>query len=320
VLAFAFLRFGPRVIPYPYDFVLCFGIISITCFLYLTVYQRWIAYSFHVLTLASIFALTGLEMTHRLFLCPTEAFRKITGVMGMIQAASFLFWSSVGPQLLNIWIKLPFLMVMAIAAAVCVASFAIYLYRSRNLAYALDDDQEEMEYLLKERAHYAKIRKSSSRRAAVQLDEGVMPTDNQRASCILRDEFTTRRGTMFLMNPTSSHMLEQFANQTLDAALPPHAKAAPEEHEDIVFGKKERRGSMEASWDIRKSIMQMASMRRRDGRRGARMSMARASRLRACAPVSALRPSCNEKMMEMETKRRMKSITMGKRASILTMM
>ena len=70
---------------YPYDIVVYFVIVGISCMSYVVFYKSWIAYSFHILAMGSIFTLFGIEMTCRLFLCPAQAFQQITGIVGVFQ-------------------------------------------------------------------------------------------------------------------------------------------------------------------------------------------------------------------------------------------
>lgn len=75
---------------YPWDVSLYFAIITVSCMMYVIFYQRWIAFSFHILIMGSNFTLFGIEMTSRLFLCPSQAFHQITGFVGMLQVTCLL--------------------------------------------------------------------------------------------------------------------------------------------------------------------------------------------------------------------------------------
>jgi len=318
ILAYVCLLFFSRFMSYPFDFLVWLGGISVTCVLYLTVYDKWIAYSFHVLAVTCIFILGALEMTHRLFLCPSEAFRQITGIVGIIQAGGYFVSALITPKLMMVWTKMPFLILAVLTTLVCVAAFAVYIVRNRTLNDFDDDDdseESEMEYLLKERAHYALIRQSTMRRGAMQLDKWMLPKDEiQEAATVIKQKFSTRRGTMFLFNPCSSSKLEQFANHAIDTglSLPEDRPVTDSDDDELRIGRRRSSARM-STMQIRKSIFAVAAQHGQK-RGGKKMSMARKSQFRNCAPVSAL--SCGgEGVLQQEAKRRMKSVSTPKRAS-----
>ena len=68
-------------------------------------------------------------------------------------------------------------------------------------------------YLAKERAFYAMVNQSKSRRGAILSDQQVSLMDDiQDQMDVLQQQLSTRRGTAFLMNPMAASRLEQFAN------------------------------------------------------------------------------------------------------------
>ena len=70
---------------YPFNVSLYFGVVAVSCMTFVVFYERWIAFSFHILAYGFILGLFGIEMTCRLFLCPPQAFQQITGIVGVLQ-------------------------------------------------------------------------------------------------------------------------------------------------------------------------------------------------------------------------------------------
>jgi len=213
VLAPAFVQWQ-----YPYDVVVYFGLLALSCLLYVVVYEAWLGYSVHLIAMATIMILSGVEMTTRLFLCPSRAFQKVTGVVGLLQAATYLLGSLVTPYMLSISTRFPFLFVCVLATTVSLISLAVFAARSRFLKHRLDDDDhahsaKAVGYLSMERAFYSRIKKSAYRRGAMRSDQQIsMLDDIQSELHSLQTQFSSRRGLSFLMNPMASRRLEQFAN------------------------------------------------------------------------------------------------------------
>jgi len=163
VIACVVMWCTPKRFTYPFDVALCLFAIGTTCFLFVVLCRRWIAYSFHILAVASILVLWGIEMKHRVFLCPTEAFQPITGAAGTIQASSLLLWSFLTPRLLAIGLKLPFIVLGSLTVAVAVAALMVYVVRDRFLDTLLGAEQQKLGYLLKERAFYGTFNREPTR-------------------------------------------------------------------------------------------------------------------------------------------------------------
>lgn len=200
---------------YPFDLILYFGLFALSMFVYVFFYAPWIAYTFHIFALGAIFTLSGIEMTTRLFLCPTQAFQQITGIVGILQAGTYLTGSVVAPVLMNVSKTFPFLAIGVIAMFVCVAMYVVYLFRTRFLNVRLNTSSSGSKtgYLTKERAMYGIIKKSAHRRGAMLSDKQITLLDDMEAKLNnLQKQFSSMRAAAMLTNPRAAMRLEQFAN------------------------------------------------------------------------------------------------------------
>jgi len=201
---------------YPYDISVYFFILGLSCLVYVVFYERWIAFSFNIFAMGSIFALGGIEMTCRLFLCPSQAFQQITGVVGIFQAAFFLFASIMAPRFLTVSMRFPYLVLTIMSFVAGLGALIVFLFRQRMLNQNVGGQLERgRSYLAKERAFYVMVHQSASRRGAILSDEQLsidLVGDIQDQMDVIRDRFRSRRGLTFLMNPLATNRIEQFAN------------------------------------------------------------------------------------------------------------
>eukprot|EP01084_Bolivina_argentea_P296431 510544_1 len=341
---------------YPYDVIIYFGMLSIACVCYVIIYQPWIGYTFHMLAMSSIFVLSGIEMTSRLFLCPAQAFQQITGIVGVLQAGTYLLGSILTPMFLNINTKFPFLVIGCITFIICISTLIVYLFRQKFLNSRFNDDRSsEIGYLTKERAFYSHIKKSSCRRGAVLSDTQISLLDGIQDKLIeLQQQFSSRRGLAFLLNPNASSRLEQFANNvTVNSEINHSLKENPNHNPNALiqfdelqqikeandsedendksskkvsilssFNNRNTKASrmsvtMKSQMSMRKSIVNVNNkLRNKKGKRRAKMSMARASVFRGCEPAISL--NGNNKTAQKEAIRRAKAFT-SSRASVFMM-
>ena len=200
---------------YPYDIIFYFSLILVTMILYVIIYDKIIAYLLHWLVIGSFLGIVGMEMTTRLYLCPTYALQQITGLIGILSSITTSIGSLLAPILLNISIKLSFTVLVILIGTLIVFALSVYFGR---LTFLRAMGKNTGSYLSKERAYYTSVEKTSKRRGAL-VDENnnkiISDDEFHKNLDIIREEFNTRRGTSFIINPNARYRLESFANNAM---------------------------------------------------------------------------------------------------------
>lgn len=198
---------------YPWDVVLYFSLMFFVFISYVIFYDSWVAYAYHWLALGSILTLSAIEMKTRLFLCPAMALQRVTGLVGVLQACTYLSGSLIAPALLSYSYKLPFLVIALMSLASAIAAAIVYVLRMNFLSGKFVGNTKAS-YLTKERAYYHSIKKSAARRGGlVQREDNELYLDqigNRLQK--LQVQISKRRSIQFLLNPNASSRLEAFVN------------------------------------------------------------------------------------------------------------
>eukprot|EP01084_Bolivina_argentea_P079374 143993_1 len=142
---------------YPYN-MLFFMVLYMSGYLaYIIFYQKWIAYSFHLLIYYNSLPRTviSLEMVTRLELCPdNRVFQNITGISGFLTNLAYLIASAVGPLLVSIWPRIPFIISFALTSFLFFVMVIVHCRRTQFLANIYDAEQVSENYLDMEKLYY----------------------------------------------------------------------------------------------------------------------------------------------------------------------
>lgn len=197
---------------YPYDITLFFAIMFVcTLFYFIFPGQSWVGYSLHWIFLGSAFAVSGIEMTSRLYLSPTVGFQKLTGFSGLIQAVTYVAASLIAAPLMTISVTMPMLAIAIVCLSTFILALLVFVVRVRFLAGRFGSN--DISYLVQERVFYEKLKKSQTRRrAVVDIEHVSLLEDMEQKLNLLQKQFASRQGLAFLMNRNAGARLEAFAN------------------------------------------------------------------------------------------------------------
>ena len=146
-----------KVFQYPFDILLLALVYAIGNAAFIVFDGQWVAYSFHWIILGLCNVMRGCESVSRLDLCPPAAFSRITSIAGALRTVGYLSGSALGAMLCTVSTKLPFMVVVVLEVILAVVIFMVYIRRVRYLSTFHDED---VSYLIKEKAHYNRMYES----------------------------------------------------------------------------------------------------------------------------------------------------------------